>query len=83
MTGNKNLSIEVSLIGAIAEKAACKYIGFDRVHDLVDVIHRLESEYPFLRTTAYTVDVNAHIVNRNLTLSEGDKVEISLSDGVN
>lgn len=76
MTGNKNLSVEVSFIGSIAEKAACNHIGFDRVHDLVDVIHRLESEYPFLRTMSYAVDVNAQHVEKNLMLSDGDKVEI-------
>lgn len=76
MNGNKRLSIEVSLIGTIAKKAACNNIGFDKVHDLVDVIHRLELEYPFLRRTPYRVDLNQQHVDRNRSLSEGDKIEI-------
>lgn len=83
MNGNKKLSIEVALIGEIAKQAACSQIGFDRVHDLVDVIHRLESEYPFLRTTGYRVDVNQQRVERNRSLSEGDKIEIHPDTALN
>jgi len=83
MNNNRNLSIVVSFIGEIARRTACSEVGFFQVQDLVDVIHRVEDEFPFLRTTDYKVEVNAKHVIRNRVLNNGDKVEIRLGESVN
>ena len=76
MSNSRNVLIQVSFIGDIAKKAACSEVGFGQVHDLVDVVHRLEVEFPFLRKLKYCINVNAQLVERNRSLSFGDKVEI-------
>ena len=83
MSGNRNLSIVVSFIGEVARKASCNEVGFHQVHDLVDVIHRVERAFPFLRSSDYNINVNARQVKRNLRLSSGDKVEICFGDSIN
>jgi molybdopterin converting factor small subunit len=70
------VQIEVTLFGVIPKQAPLRKYALGRVHDLVDVIHNLESRHSFLNKIKYQVNVNDLLVDKNQPLSSGDRIVI-------
>ena len=69
-------SVEIALYGLVSKLGPLGKFSISQVHDLVDVIHHLESRHAFLKKIKYQVNVNDVLVDKNQQLFSGDKIVI-------